>query len=1485
MAVFKLVGDDGTEFPLRGGGNLVGRFSHCDVVLRDELVAGEHARVDVSGDRVTVTDLGSPFGTWVDDARLEGERELAPGMALRIGPARLRLVRAAGPSVWFRRLARARGAYGIALRLALAALAAFLLTIGGLRLVCNPESVRRDVRGALESVFRRDVEIGAITLSPLGSYAELRDVAVHNLPEFGGEPLIKVDAVRVRLRSGRYFGVLGTVDADVVLEGLAVLLERTARGRWNVGDLALSVARAVWGAGAALSVRDPLGDVGLRLSAPDATLRLRDDVTGRNEEIPGIRFECALAGRDRPVTYRLSMDMLPGTVEARGEFRLFENGRLTGRSVRGRLLELRAEGLDLGASAVFLPSPLERIVSARPAGSSLDAELAISAETLAELSMRSSGRLRGPLVRSEPLDVTFRTELTFDALAARIDRAELAVSAPAWELECQGRLVPSGPPFREGAELLDMDVTFRSQARHIPYLLGLATGPAPGGDDWPLDGKVTFHVSTTGPTRALEVRTELRAEALACRLAAAAPENVAASFRGTVSLVGWSRVESVAVHAATAEASFLHAALGPGTISGLLEPSAASAGLGPLEFELDLGELARRYGPLLPAGLPRSRLHGWADVSGSSGRLACRSAAEASDGTRAEGTAVLVLAARDVPRLQIDATVLAARGGAAGAPEDGLRAELRGELALAWPEPGFDIALSGAGSLSKLLELVRARLVRAGSVWARGRFELAEARFVGTARRFTTNGKLELLEPELWGGSPTVPPFSESRLDAIWNLDVDLTGAAPAIRANLLRGSSSALRWRLEGEVEDLFLGLGRYDLHLHADLDRIGAALRKLNLLPASADFRGSLAVELAADTRRGNVRLDSLKVDTPFLEAEGRGEIAGLPFPALGFGRPGPGPQAAAPAVGGAAGASGKLSLRAKLDVDEAARLAGAFLENRAEARGPAPAREWTLFEAKGELGLELTAEGTGNQVAVEGLLDLNRFVGRLGRYLRKPADELASLRFSLLVSPERPDLLVLRSGTLTLGELRNPAALELSGRFSQERGGFELALRSDRFPVAPLAALVPELVSACSGEAALDLRASGERGALLGLEGELKLLGAELSMKDLPGLRARLAGSLAFGGGRLSSRDLSAEFVLVGDGGGTARESRAESEPPLLFGPGAPGEPPRAERLVASTRLDELDIGLRDGVLEGRFRLSAGPVDLDLVADTWPPYLETFLAEGTSPGARLSGELRASALRAFGGRLEARDFSSKMVLGRSGIELADVGFSLWGGRVTGGAKAEFAAGGPALTGQLSAEGLRLEELAEATGIRGALKGELSGRLSWDGAGLSRSAFERTWALDAEARTGRLLVDPRPFPLAREVAAALERVLGASAPAGAAESKPVSVRVGLRRGRLSVEALEFEFADGLKLAVRGRSELDGRIAGWVSVEGLPVARASGDRTAWALLEELVRRGALRFAVTGTWVEPSVDVRGLLWMLPRIVSPERTEPPDRPAR
>jgi pSer/pThr/pTyr-binding forkhead associated (FHA) protein len=75
---------EGKRFILRRGENVLGRLEECDVPILDASVSRQHARVVFARERVTVTDLGSSNGVFVNDERID-VAELADGDRLRIG--------------------------------------------------------------------------------------------------------------------------------------------------------------------------------------------------------------------------------------------------------------------------------------------------------------------------------------------------------------------------------------------------------------------------------------------------------------------------------------------------------------------------------------------------------------------------------------------------------------------------------------------------------------------------------------------------------------------------------------------------------------------------------------------------------------------------------------------------------------------------------------------------------------------------------------------------------------------------------------------------------------------------------------------------------------------------------------------------------------------------------------------------------------------------------------------------------------------------------------------------------------------------------------------------------------------------------------------------------------------------------------------------------------------------------------------------------
>jgi pSer/pThr/pTyr-binding forkhead associated (FHA) protein len=84
LVLFK---DDGQrkDFHLTPGKTIIGRSEECDLRIPLPEISRKHSMVIVSQDTVTVRDLGSANGTYVNNKRVN-EQELDPGDHLVIGP-------------------------------------------------------------------------------------------------------------------------------------------------------------------------------------------------------------------------------------------------------------------------------------------------------------------------------------------------------------------------------------------------------------------------------------------------------------------------------------------------------------------------------------------------------------------------------------------------------------------------------------------------------------------------------------------------------------------------------------------------------------------------------------------------------------------------------------------------------------------------------------------------------------------------------------------------------------------------------------------------------------------------------------------------------------------------------------------------------------------------------------------------------------------------------------------------------------------------------------------------------------------------------------------------------------------------------------------------------------------------------------------------------------------------------------------------------
>jgi pSer/pThr/pTyr-binding forkhead associated (FHA) protein len=75
----------GTRFPIRRGETLLGRSPYCSIVLSNPLASRQHCALKLDGGSLTISDLESANGTWVNGERVEGSHSLSVGDLVRIG--------------------------------------------------------------------------------------------------------------------------------------------------------------------------------------------------------------------------------------------------------------------------------------------------------------------------------------------------------------------------------------------------------------------------------------------------------------------------------------------------------------------------------------------------------------------------------------------------------------------------------------------------------------------------------------------------------------------------------------------------------------------------------------------------------------------------------------------------------------------------------------------------------------------------------------------------------------------------------------------------------------------------------------------------------------------------------------------------------------------------------------------------------------------------------------------------------------------------------------------------------------------------------------------------------------------------------------------------------------------------------------------------------------------------------------------------------
>jgi DNA-binding winged helix-turn-helix (wHTH) protein len=81
----------GQSFAVPPGESVIGRDRACAIHIDADSISRHHARLHVSESDVSIQDLGSKNGTWVEGGRIAGVVPLTGGMCFRLGSETVRL--------------------------------------------------------------------------------------------------------------------------------------------------------------------------------------------------------------------------------------------------------------------------------------------------------------------------------------------------------------------------------------------------------------------------------------------------------------------------------------------------------------------------------------------------------------------------------------------------------------------------------------------------------------------------------------------------------------------------------------------------------------------------------------------------------------------------------------------------------------------------------------------------------------------------------------------------------------------------------------------------------------------------------------------------------------------------------------------------------------------------------------------------------------------------------------------------------------------------------------------------------------------------------------------------------------------------------------------------------------------------------------------------------------------------------------------------
>jgi pSer/pThr/pTyr-binding forkhead associated (FHA) protein len=82
------------EFELNSGANSIGRVFGSDIIIEDTSLSRKHASIVVTGDKLTIVDLGSRNGTFVNKNKINSEVEITSNSVIKLGLVEMKIKKA-----------------------------------------------------------------------------------------------------------------------------------------------------------------------------------------------------------------------------------------------------------------------------------------------------------------------------------------------------------------------------------------------------------------------------------------------------------------------------------------------------------------------------------------------------------------------------------------------------------------------------------------------------------------------------------------------------------------------------------------------------------------------------------------------------------------------------------------------------------------------------------------------------------------------------------------------------------------------------------------------------------------------------------------------------------------------------------------------------------------------------------------------------------------------------------------------------------------------------------------------------------------------------------------------------------------------------------------------------------------------------------------------------------------------------------------------